>query len=238
MIVEPSLVRPAFDRLGFVPREGEPHQQRLLRATLLGVLVRFEEESVLTESLRRFSEYRTEPDRLPADLRFAVFQGAITAGGSTAFDDVVALAGRVTDQEEKNKLLYSLARTPDPDLFKKALDLVLSPIVRVQDAVSVIGFLSKNPKGRNATFTFVTGHWESLYRRYESGGFALNRLVRSLTDEFKTVEEEKMVADFFASHPVPAAKRSVAQGIETIRSNREIFEEQQGDFKKLFMIQP
>ena len=53
----------------------------------------------------------------------------------------------------------------------------------------------------------------------------MNRLIRSLTDEFKT-EEEKRVADFFATHPAPPGKRVITQGLETIRSNREIFTEQ------------
>ncbi len=229
-----ALVRPAFERLGFSPRAQESHQERLLRASLLGILVRFEEEAVLSECLRFFAGYRHDPASLPADLRFAVFQGAITRGGSSAFEEVMALAARQNDQEEKNKLLYALARTPDPALFDRALGLVLSPLVRVQDAVSVIGFLSKNPLGREKTFDFVAAHWDELYRRYESGGFALNRLVRSLTDEFKREEEEKRVEDFFLSHPVPSAKRAIAQGLETIRSNREIFTEQGEGFRAFF----
>ena len=229
-----ALVRPSFERLGFSPGEGEPHQDRLLRATLLGLLVRFRDEGILEESVRRFGEYRKEPGSLPADLRFAVFQGAITAGGSAAFDAVVEMASRTDDQEEKNKLLYSLARTPDPTLLDRALELVLSPLVRVQDAVSVIGFLAKNPLGRRKTFDFVAAHWEELYRRYESGGFALNRLVRGVSDEFKRLEEEEMVERFFGEHPVPAARRAVAQALETIRSNGEIYREQQENFGRFF----
>ena len=233
-----ALVRPAFSRLGFSPKAQESHQERLLRASLLGILVRFEEEEALSECLRLFADYRKDPASLPADLRFGVFQGAITRGGVSAFEEVLALASRQNDQEEKNKLLYALARTPDPALFDRALGLVLTPLVRVQDAVSVIGFLSKNPSGRNKTFDFVAAHWEELYRRYESGGFALNRLVRSLTDEFKTEEEEKRVADFFAAHPAPSAKRAIAQGLETIRSNREIYTEQGEGFRSFFRNRP
>ncbi len=233
-----ALVRPAFSRLGFSPKAQESHQERLLRASLLGILVRFEEEEALSECLRLFADYRKDPASLPADLRFGVFQGAITRGGVSAFEEVLALASRQNDQEEKNKLLYALARTPDPALFDRALGLVLSPLVRVQDAVSVIGFLSKNPLGRDKTFDFVAAHWEELYRRYESGGFALNRLVRSLTDEFKTEEEEKRVADFFAAHPAPSAKRAIAQGLETIRSNREIYTEQGEGFRSFFRNRP
>ncbi len=229
-----ALVRPSFERLGFSPAEGEPHQDRLLRATLLGLLVRFRDEGILGESVRKFEQYRKEPGSLPADLRFAVFQGAITAGGSSAFDAVVEMASRTDDQEEKNKLLYSLARTPDEGLFDRALDLVLSPLVRVQDAVSVIGFLAKNPLGRRKTFDFVAAHWEELYRRYESGGFALNRLVRGISDEFKRQEEETLVEEFFKEHPVPAARRAVAQALETIRSNGEIYREQQENFGRFF----
>jgi puromycin-sensitive aminopeptidase len=228
------LVRPAFERLGWEGKKGEAHQIRLLRATLLGLLVRFEEGESLKEANARFVRYRENPSGLPADLRFAVFQSAVTTGGKAAFDAILDLASRTSDQEEKNKLIFSLARTPDPGLLDRTLELTLTPLVRVQDAVSVIGFLAKNPAGRTRTFDFVAGHWEEFYRRYEGGGFALNRLVRNISDEFKQEEEERRVADFFAAHPVPAARRAVAQALETIRSNGEIFAMNRTAFEGFF----
>jgi puromycin-sensitive aminopeptidase len=229
-----SLARGAFDRVGWEGSREEPHQKRLLRATLLGLLVRFREQGIVEESGHRFARYRESPELLPADLRFAVFQSVVASGGTEAFDTILDLASRTVDQEEKNKLLFSLARTPDADLLGRALDLTLSPLVRVQDAVSVVGFLAKNPLARLRTFEFVTGHWEEFYRRYEGGGFALNRLVRGISDEFKEPEDEKRVSGFFESHPVPAARRSVAQALETIRSNGEIFRANRTGFSGFF----
>jgi len=233
-----SLVRPAFDRLGWEGSRQESHQVRLLRATLLGLLVRFGDAAVSRETERWFSAYREKSESLPSDLRFAVFQSVVSTGGKEIFDSILDLAARTADQEEKNKLVFSLARTSDTGLLDRALDLSLSPLVRVQDAVSVIGFLAKNPLGRRRTFDFVTGHWEEFYRRYEGGGFALNRLVRGIADEFKESEEERMVSEFFGSHPVPAARRAVAQALETIRSNGEIFLANRADFQEFFSKTP
>jgi hypothetical protein len=90
--------------------------------------------------------------------------------------------------------------------------------------VGVVGSLARNPVGRRRTYDFVTAHWEVFYGRYESGGFALNRLIRGISDPFRTEEERAMVERFFEAHPVPAARRAVAQALETIRANGEIFD--------------
>jgi len=70
----PPRLRP----LGILAREKESHQRHLLRSSLLGLQVRFGEASILEEAVRRFSEYREDPARLPADLRFAVFLAQVS----------------------------------------------------------------------------------------------------------------------------------------------------------------
>ncbi|EQD28236.1 hypothetical protein B1B_18943 [mine drainage metagenome] len=102
----------------------------------------------------------------------------------------------------------------------------------------MIGSLARNPIGRRRTFDFVAKNWETFYARYESGGFALNRLVRGISDSFRTEEERKMVEGFFLEHPVPAARRAVAQALETIRSNGEIFESNREDLSRFLAGRP
>ncbi len=49
-------------------------------------------------------------------------------------------------------------------------------------------------------------------------------------------ERRNMVADFFSSHPVPAAKRSIAQGLETLCSNREVLWKSMGREKQKIRV--
>ncbi len=219
-----SLVRPVFERSGWEAKKGESHQERLLRSALLGALVRMQDPVTIGSCPDRFEMYRKDPASLPSDLRLGVFSGAVATGSEAIFVQVMESAENQGDQEEKNRLLHALSQTPNADLFARALAATLSPLVRVQDAVGVIGSLARNPIGRRRTFDFVANNWGTFYARYESGGFALNRLVRGISDVFRTEEERKMVEGFFHEHPVPAAKRAVAQALETIRSNGEIFE--------------
>ena len=218
-----SLIRPAFARSGWMPGKGEPHQERLLRSALLGALVRLGDPETLAACIPRFESYRQKPADLPADLRLGVFSGAVATGSPEIFQAVMDLAGIQPDQEEKNRLLHALSFTPDPALLDRALAATLTPLVRIQDAVGVVGALARNPVGRRRTFDFVTQNWEIFYGRYESGGFALNRLIRGISDPFRSEEERSMVEDFFSRHPVPAARRAVAQALETIRANGEIY---------------
>ncbi|MGC8530258.1 MAG: M1 family metallopeptidase [Leptospirillia bacterium] len=219
-----GLIRPAFVRSGWDLREKESHQERLLRSALLGALVRLGDPETLAACLPRFESYRQNPSSLPSDLRLGVFSGAVATGRAEIFQAVMDLAGVQPDQEEKNRLLHALSLAPDPALLDRALSATLTPLVRIQDAVAVVGALARNPLGRRRTFDFVTKNWETFYGRYESGGFALNRLIRGISDSFRSEEERLMVEDFFSRHPVPAARRAVAQALETIRANGEIYE--------------
>ncbi len=219
-----ALIRPAFLRSGWEPAANESHQARLLRSALLGALVRLGDSEALSACLPRFEDYRRDPASLPADLRLGVFSGAVASGSPEVFRAVMDLAAVQGDQEEKNRLLHALSLTPDPTLLDQALSATLTPLVRIQDAVGVVGSLARNPVGRRRTYDFVTAHWEVFYGRYESGGFALNRLIRGISDPFRTEEERAMVERFFEAHPVPAARRAVAQALETIRANGEIFD--------------
>ena len=218
-----TLIRPAFLRSGWEPGEKESHQERLLRSALLGALVRLGDPEILSACRPRFASYRQNPAALPADLRLGVFSGAVATGDPDVFREVMDLAAGQADQEEKNRLLHALSLAPDPVLLDRALAATLTPLVRIQDAVGVVGALARNPVGRRRTFDFVTTNWGTFYGRYESGGFALNRLIRGISDPFRTEAERSMVETFFTIHPVPAARRAVAQALETIRSNGEIF---------------
>jgi len=233
-----ALVRPVFERSGWVAKAGESHQERLLRSALLGALVRMGDPGAIGACPERFEGYRKDPASLPSDLRLGVFSGAVATGSETIFARVMESAEGQGDQEEKNRLVHALSQTSNPALFDRALAATLSPLVRVQDAVGVIGSLARNPIGRRRTFDFVAKNWETFYARYESGGFALNRLVRGISDSFRTEEERKMVEGFFLEHPVPAARRAVAQALETIRSNGEIFESNREDLSRFLAGRP
>jgi puromycin-sensitive aminopeptidase len=92
-------------------------------------------------------------------------------------------------------------------------------VVRSQDTIRVVAGVAANPRGRELAWEFVQAHWSEFDQRYGGGGFLLTRLIESVTSAFTTLAKEREVAEFFLTHPVPSATRTVQQCLERIRIN-------------------
>jgi puromycin-sensitive aminopeptidase len=139
-------------------------------------------------------------------------------GDRSTYDTLWDLQKKATLMEEKNRFLGALARFQQEELLQETLDRSLSPDVRSQDTVSVIGAVAGNRKGRNLAWEFVRNNWGEFDRRYGRGGFAIMNLV-AITGAFTTTERAEEVEAFFQTHPAPSAERTIKQSVERIRLN-------------------
>ena len=77
-----------------------------------------------------------------------VYSLAAQAGDRTTYDQVWELARNTGLQEEKMRLFLALARFQQPELLQETLERTLTPDVRSQDTISVVGAVAFNLKGR------------------------------------------------------------------------------------------
>ncbi len=218
------LCRPAFDRAGWEIPEGEGHQERLLRSLLLVTLGISGDRGILDEACRRFDRFLSDRKSLPPDLRLAVFRTVARRGDAGLHRTFVGLAGKAGSQEEKNRYLSALASFGDAALLRETLELSLSDLVRIQDTVGVVSQVAANPHGRELAWTFFTERFDTFRHRYEAGGFALQRLVRSVSAEFRSEADRERVRAFFGEHPLEGAKRTIDQALETIELRTLVWE--------------
>ena len=213
-----DLLRPAAQRIGWEARPGEGHLDALLRSTVLSQVGGYGDAECLEEAKGRFSSYLRDPAALHPDLRGVVYSLVAQAGDRDTYDRLWELE-RVADlQEEKIRLLLSLARFTSPELLQETLDRSLSDDVRTQDTISVVTSVAANLAGRELAWNFVKDRWAEFDRRYGSGGFGLMRLV-SICGVFVDSEKLADVESFFQEHPAPAAERTIRQSLERIRLN-------------------
>jgi puromycin-sensitive aminopeptidase len=78
-----------------------------------------------------------------------------------------------------------LAAFSNRALLGKALEFAVSPAVRSQDSVHLIGSIAKNRQGRNISWQFFKDNFVMLRGRYQSG-FLLSHLVKSCSERFLT----------------------------------------------------
>eukprot|EP01101_Sappina_pedata_P008253 TRINITY_DN452_c0_g2_i3.p1 TRINITY_DN452_c0_g2~~TRINITY_DN452_c0_g2_i3.p1 ORF type:complete len:626 (+),score=222.47 TRINITY_DN452_c0_g2_i3:281-2158(+) len=208
------LFKDAFVNVGWDPKQGESHSTSLLRSLLLSKLGSYGEPEVVAEAKKRF---QSSADSLPADLRQAVY-GMVVASGEEGYNALLDKFRKSDMQEEKMRCVRALGRTKSESLLTRTLELSLSPEIRSQDIVSLIGSVSANPKGRDLTWTFFKENFERI-KGALPGLFLVSRLVQVVSSDFTTDERADEVEAFFKKNPVAGGERAIKQSIESIRSN-------------------
>jgi puromycin-sensitive aminopeptidase len=217
-----KFIRKLFSKIaasvGWDAKPGEDSLVPMLREVVLARMGCSGDEGCIAEANRRFQAHCNHTAKLPADLRTAVYSIVLHNGGEPTLDAIFKLYDEADMQEEKVRISRSMGSVQDPALIKRVLDFSMSEKVRSQDTVFVIAGVTGSVHGKQLAWQFFIDNFETLNNRYE-GGFLLSRLVQSISGHFVTEEKALEVETFFKEHPVPAAERTVQQGIENIRLN-------------------
>ena len=228
-----NLFRPAARRIGWEARTGEGHLDALLRSTVLSQAGNYQDSEVLQQASEQFAKYLAEPASVRPDLRGVVYSLAAQAGNESTYQQLSDLERKASLQEEKIRLLISLARFNQPELLQDALERSLTDDVRSQDSITVISAVAGNIRGRQPAWDFVKDNWAELDRRYGGGGFGIMRLV-SITNNFAEMDKLADVEAFFQEHPAPAAERTIRQALERIRLNATWVEKNRSELSTWF----
>ena len=215
-----DLFRPAGERSGWEPKEGEGHLDALKRTTVLYALGHHEDRGSLEEAARRFARYLKDPSTLHPDLRGLVYALVAQEADESTYETLWELERKAALQEEQVRLLVALSQPRDKSLLQETLRRSLTDAVRSQDAVIVITNVAGiRPRvGLDMAWSFVKDNWDELYRRYAESGFLIRRLVH-IAEEFTTADAAKDVERFFRTREAPEVRRAVQQAIEKIRVN-------------------
>jgi len=227
------LYSPVVQKLGWEAKSNESHLDAMLRALVLGMLGRYEDQQVLTESKKRFDIYLKDKKSLSPDIRRIVYGLSLAGGGRPIFDKLLKLYAESDLQEEQDRILRSLGSSTDVSILKDALNFSIGSQVRSQDSVGGIVAVGANPLGRELTWEFVKTNWSSLSDRYQ-GGFLLNSLIKESISYFSTEAKKKDVENFFATHPMPSGERAIKQGLEKTTINIKWLKRDEDNFRIFF----
>lgn len=228
-----DLFKGAAQDIGWTPKTGEGHLDALLRSTVLSQAGNYGDTEVLGEAQSLFKKYLQDASSVHPDLRGLVYSLVAQSGDKTTYDALWTLERNSELQEEKIRLLISLARFSEVDLLKDLLIRSLTDDVRSQDTITLVSAVAANIKGRALAWGFVKDNWAEFDKRYGGGGFGLMRLV-AITGSFTSEEKATEIEDFFKSHPTPAAERTIRQSLERIRINSAWLERNKTEISEWF----
>lgn len=209
-----------LETLGWDAATGESDDTRLRRAAVLAILGEIAEwEPVVEEADRRFPRWLARPGSLEPNLADSVATLAARAGDAGRFEAITASIDEAATPQERRRLLLSLAEFRDRELIDRTLALTLTDAVQTQDVVLVLARALANRDAREQTWAFVKRRWTALRRRLPP--MLATRLVEA-TPSLQTKPHRRDVAAFFKTHPLPTAKRSLAQALERFDRNAEL----------------
>jgi len=206
-----SLLSDAVGRAGWMPKKGEKALSKLTRTMLLAEAVRYGEDEALRTARKMW-----RGKRVPPDLRSVVYRAAAQYGGLREHRELVRRYRESELQEEKDRLGGALAAFRRPELLRKSLGFFLSDAVRAQDAPYLLAAAWRNPAGVRLTWEFIKKNWREFERRY-TDGHLLARMMEAAGYMTRS-KDARDLRNFFKKHPLPAARRTLAQAEEEIRS--------------------
>ncbi len=173
---------PRLERLGFVPREGEPALDALLRPTLITELGYLGDPRVVAEGHRLLAAWQNDPNAIPGSLKESWLRVIARNATPQHWDTLRAIARRTQGTVERSTLYEMLGRAADPALARRAL--VLSLTTEPGPTVSAGIIRSVAERHPAMALDFVLAHLPQVNRIVDLSGRSrfVSRLVEQSGD--------------------------------------------------------
>src|SRR5262245_10983054 len=210
-----TLLRPAYESVGFDRATGDNEDRRTLRKAVVAALGGIAEDRAVMSKARDAVNGALKGGAQLDPILANTLVGLAAANGDVAlFDAYLKTAKDAKSPDERYRYLYALTAFRNPALVQRALEYTLSPELRSQDAALYLGRFFLNDAARDRAWTFVKQRWTELAPKVTISLGDVS-LVNSLSS-FCSAETRDDIKAFFASHPPPAAGRTLQQTIERI----------------------
>lgn len=210
-----KLTAKQLRRLGWEESATDSHFDKLLRPTILALAAAADEPTVVEEALQRFNTMQ-KPEDIHPDIRGIVYGTAARLGGQKEFDKLWQMHNVSTNSEERVTLSAALTGFEKTAQITQALEKIISPHVRLQDAMYWVAYSFMNRYARAETWQWVQDNWQWLKDNL-GDDLSFHRMpmyVARVQSDAKFLNEYKA---FFDPKRTPAINRTIDQGIETIQ---------------------
>nr|CAD1829862.1 unnamed protein product [Ananas comosus var. bracteatus] len=184
----------------------------------------------INEAVKRFNIFLNDRNTplLPPDNRKAAYLGVmqtVSTSNRSGFESLLRIYTETDQSEERVRVLGSLASCPDKEIVLEALNFLLTPKVRNQDAIYGLGI---SRQGRETAWGWLKENWEYISKTWVAS-FLISRFVSAIVSPFKSSEKAVEVEEFFASRVKPSFERELKQSLERVRINAKWVESIRGE---------
>jgi aminopeptidase N len=208
-----KLFSPIAKQLGWSAKPGESDETKALRGRIMSVLGHAGRDPEVIAEARKLTELALkDPTAIDHTIAFTAFGLTAQNGDATFYDQLMdRLQQKGSSLEEYYIYFQAISQFHDPKLLQRTLDYAVSPAVRTQDSLGLISAVMQNPTGTRVAWDFVRSHWTDIAK--VGGGFTSGEVVGA-TSAICDAGMRDEVQDFFSTHKVPTAERTLKQSLE------------------------
>jgi len=204
---------PRLQQLGFVPRQGEPAVDALLRSNLITTLGKLKDPSVMAEANRLFAAWKTNSDAIPGALKTTWLSVIARNADEPTWNAIHAKAQATTGYAERTSLYQLLGSSKNDALARRTLDLGLtSEPGKTTSAAMISTVAEQHPR---MAIDFVLAHLQQVNQLIDTS--ATSRFMGRLAARSDDASLIPILDAYAKANLAPTDRKPVDQAITRIQ---------------------
>ncbi len=222
-----SILRPAFDEVGWEARPDESPRRVMLRGSVINALASWNDPEVIAGCNERFAKFLSDPRSLSPDLRPLVFGVVARYADEKTWNKLHELGLKTTSIEEKQNYYDALAKTLDPKLARKTLQIALTNELPTSRALYLVPKVARDSRHADFVWQFAKANMKQLLGKADA--LAINHFAPSLFTFFSDAARVEELNAYAKANLPPESMLQVAKAADEVSFR--------ADFKKRLVEQ-
>lgn len=186
-----------YRRLGWQQKDDEPANDRLLRQTILGIMLGGEDKKVISESIKLYEQAK-DIDDLPAELRTIILTAAVRFGPKKSLDELLKTYRQTANPDLKQAISSAVTDVRDAKLGQEIINKAIADggFVRPQDIFRWFAYFIRNQYCREAAWEWLVSDWKRLEKLF-GGSKMMDYMPVYAAAPLSTPEWENKYRKFF-----------------------------------------
>ena len=214
-----SILRPAFDELGWEPKPDESARHAMLRGSVISALAGWNDPEVIAGCNERFARYLKDAQSLSPNLRPLVFQVVARFADEKTWNKLHELGLKTTSIEEKQNYYDALASVADPKLARKTLQIALTDELPTSRALYLVPKVARDGGDADLVWQFAKAHMKELLAKSDALGGS--RFAPGLFTFFSDAARVDELKAYAKDNLPPESARDVAKAVDEISFRAE-----------------
>ena len=218
-----SLAHKNYQKLGWNDKETEDPNTKMLRATMIGLMLGSEDNLAVAKAKEIF-KYAKTLEEIPSDRRGLVFSTVVKfADNEKVIDVLVDKYKTSVDPDLQSSISGSLSATRSEKTAKRLIAEALGKdgFVRMQDIFRWYAYFMRNKHTRELAWEWLVTSWDRLEKQF-GGGKSMDSFVTYSSGPLQTKEWfkkfntffEPKINDFSLTRGINVAKAEIQARIE------------------------